>query len=424
MAKLKATSTTGRKYILNELNFTYNLSNYPTLKDAIIAIGGEEATLYIPKGRWDASGVVVPEEVHLLFDRGGLLTGDCEVNGSIEAGMWQIFDSSNTITRATKIKLDAVYPEWFGAKGDGASPDDGVYIRKATNFIKNTVGSTIIFSGNYQVRAHENTQRITPPSHSRLDFLPGSRILVVPNSSPYYSALRIVQVEDVHVNNAVIIGDREEHQYVGGSTHEWGFGIELSGVTGEITLSNCVVKNCSGDGLYMNSINSPMNLNTLITDCTFHQNRRQGCSITAWNGVIFRNCVFSGTAGTAPQCGVDIEPNYDHNPVKDIYFYNCRFVRNLHSGLYVWLTFPMKGEVSIFIDSCFFDENYQYPIFSKMFGSQTGSASVIVKNSVALNNGHKAYLIEPDGSGVVTYFIDLYEKTSENLSFEHTLRLN
>lgn len=119
MAILKPSSTTGRKQLLNEDNFMYNLANYPSLADAIVAIGGEEATLYIPKGRWYANAVTIPQNITLHFDRGALLTGDCIVNSFILAGGWQIFDGIVT----GSIQNTTIDASWFGLVGDGESDD-------------------------------------------------------------------------------------------------------------------------------------------------------------------------------------------------------------------------------------------------------------------------------------------------------------
>lgn len=140
MAKLKATSTTGRKHILNELNFTYNLSNYPTLKDAIIAIGGEEATLFIPRGQWDVGGAVVPENVTLCFDRGALFVGDFAIYGSIEAGSWQIFSGDVT----GELIDRQVNANWFGPKVFGVV-DLSSSLSKMVSLIGTNEG-TILFS--------------------------------------------------------------------------------------------------------------------------------------------------------------------------------------------------------------------------------------------------------------------------------------
>jgi len=128
MAKLKMGSSIGKKQILEESNFVYNLSNYNSLADAIIAIGGEDATLYIPRGRWDVDGVVIPSNITLYFDRGAMLVGDCTINGYIDAGAWQIFSGAIT----GDVKNDTVNAMWFGLVDDGIT-DNSTALNSAFN---------------------------------------------------------------------------------------------------------------------------------------------------------------------------------------------------------------------------------------------------------------------------------------------------
>jgi len=71
------------------------------------------------------------------------------INGAIEAGLWQIFDGQGKVTGNPKI--EAVYPEWFGAKGDGMT-DDAPAIQKAIDFCaqnQKAKGSCIKLSRNH-----------------------------------------------------------------------------------------------------------------------------------------------------------------------------------------------------------------------------------------------------------------------------------
>ncbi|MEW7278962.1 hypothetical protein ABW636_10240 [Aquimarina sp. 2201CG1-2-11] len=77
----------------------------------------------------------IPEGIELNFFKGNKLiieSGvELTINGSINAGVYQIFDGDGTITGFPKIT--ETYPEWFGAKVNDEI-DDTIAIQKAINF--------------------------------------------------------------------------------------------------------------------------------------------------------------------------------------------------------------------------------------------------------------------------------------------------
>ncbi len=63
---------------------------------------------------------------------------------------------------------------------------------------------------------------------------------------------------------------------------------------------------------------------------------RQGISVTGVRNLMVKDCQFNDTAGTMPQCGLDIEPNYpDGTGSENIVFENCEFSRNQLAGIQI-----------------------------------------------------------------------------------------
>ncbi len=85
-------------------------------------------TIYVIRYNFTLTGnVTVPENCTLEFD-GGSISGAYTITGqntSIKAGLVKIFNIDITLDGTWSLK--GLYPEWFGAKGDGVT-DDGAII--------------------------------------------------------------------------------------------------------------------------------------------------------------------------------------------------------------------------------------------------------------------------------------------------------
>ena len=97
---------------------------------------GAGVTLYLDEGTYPVNqNLTVPANICLKFDNGAMLSvasgKTLTINGGIEAGLWQIFAGAGDVAGSPKIEY--VYPEWFGAVGDGIT-DDSASFQLAVNF--------------------------------------------------------------------------------------------------------------------------------------------------------------------------------------------------------------------------------------------------------------------------------------------------
>jgi hypothetical protein len=100
-------------------------------------INGAKATILFDDGTYIiGTNITIPSNVCLYFINGAMLSPSSgktiTINGPIEAGIWQIFTGSGTI--AGSMEADRIYPQWWGAVGDGVANDTAA-IQAAVNYV-------------------------------------------------------------------------------------------------------------------------------------------------------------------------------------------------------------------------------------------------------------------------------------------------
>ena len=122
--------------------------------------------------------------------------------------------------------------------------------------------------------------------------------------------------------------------------------------TSFLALTDVVSTNHKGDGLYLGHSSIGISTDTLMTNCRMVGDWRNGLSIINAQRFKAIACQFTGTSGTAPQFGVDIEPNLDTDTIDDIGFVGCNFDGNVGGGFSVVLrNTPTARQAGIYCDS-------------------------------------------------------------------------
>ncbi len=223
---------------------------------------------------------------------------------------------SNSIVSKNNIlnlePLESHLPKGYSRKGD---VDYTVVVQNVLNNYRN-----VIFP-NFPILI--NQRGLSVSSNSILYFDKGSRLIMKANSMNKYQLLRIHDVSNVKVLNAVLDGDRMAHIGAG----EWGHGISISG-SNNITVDNFKIQNFWGDGIYVGRGKGKSSgiqiANGIIDKC-----RRNGISITNGINVSVSKVLISNTSGTSPMFGIDIEPNsnvdvLDNIEINDYISFNNR----------------------------------------------------------------------------------------------------
>ena len=206
--------------------------------------------------------------------------------------------SSQSASNASSngVLLDAS----FGVKGDGIT-NDRVALQAA---IDGSVGQILLITGQSRI----DSTGLTLRSNTHIRFAQGASIKMLAHNTDWYQMLRIWDVSDVKIESPYLDGSKSLNAATSG---EWGMGISIVG-SSNVTITSPTTIDCWGDGIYIaNSYvadgvtSKSVTINNHLADGC----RRQGVTIISGDTITFNNPIWQNIAGTAPQAGLDIEPN-------------------------------------------------------------------------------------------------------------------
>lgn len=256
--------------------------------------------------------LILPKNVILKFEKGGRLK-----NGKVIAANTSISGYKQEIFENVKItgQWNVPYINTDMFKDILSLNSLQNVFALASDSVDNVV---TIPEGDYVVEAIYNSQTILGvPSNTEV--VVNGTITMLPNNFTNYYIFEL-KGENIRLHGkGEIIGDKYTHT---GTAGEWGMGVLLTQCK-SVDVSDITIKECWGDCIYIGTKSTDVRIN----NCTLIDGRRQGISITSANGVYISNCRISKVYGTAPQYGIDVEPNkggsVDNIIIENVEIYDC-----------------------------------------------------------------------------------------------------
>lgn len=135
---------------------------------------------------------------------------------------------------------------------------------------------------------------------------------------------------------------------------EWRMGVAINGCK-NVLIEGVRVESTGGDAFYIGATKDHRWCEDVtIRNCVALNNHRQGISVITAQDLLVENCEFSGTCGTAPQAGIDFEPNGPDERLVNCVVRNCVFQDNAGAAMQVYLK-PLEKTsepVSIRFENC------------------------------------------------------------------------
>lgn len=297
----------------------------------------------------------------------------------------------------------------YGAVADGATD--------CTNAFNAAIaaGDGRVPAGTYlinPVRA-DNSGGIRMSAGQTLVLEDGAILKAKANSAPRYYIIKGVGngINIIGTGKVQIIGDRLAHTYTTGSTHEWGYGISVSG--NSCTIRGVQVSNCTGDGIGISGVGN------IVDQVVSTQNRRQGMSCFDVDNLEVTDSEFSLTgalltdaaAPNGPCAGVDMEP--DNAGTASATFTRCKFNGN-RAGFLAWLRSEVGGTISVTLTDCQMVGNAN-GVHAKALA---GSIAITVTGSTLANNRGSGIRIETSANFTIND--NLFDSPTERTDFTLT----
>ncbi|MBN1854935.1 MAG: right-handed parallel beta-helix repeat-containing protein [Pirellulales bacterium] len=135
---------------------------------------------------------------------------------------------------------------------------------------------------------------------------------------------------------------------------EWRHALSLRGCE-DVTIEGLTLAESGGDGIYLGvGSNNATNRNITIRNVICDGNNRQGISVITAENLLIENCMFMNTRGTAPQAGIDFEPNHFEERLVNCVLRNCRSENNAGHAYHLYLGFMHQKStpISIRFENC------------------------------------------------------------------------
>ena len=165
---------------------------------------------------------------------------------------------------------------------------------------------------------------------------------------------------------------------------EWRHALNIKSST-NIVVDGLNLVDSGGDGIYLGkSMRGVTNKNVTIRNVVCDGNNRQGISVITAENLLIENTILRNTWGTAPQAGIDFEPNQDDEKLANCVMRNCVCENNAGAGIDMYspnLT-RKSGDVGIVLDNVVSRNNGKASVALTVSNTQDESLTgrIVIRN--------------------------------------------
>lgn len=138
-----------------------------------------------------------------------------------------------------------------------------------------------------------------------------------------------------HVSNLALTGPgatfrmwKADYVAPGYEKSEWRHALAIRSCA-NVRIDGLTIEESGGDGIYLGAARrGETNKGVEIRDVVLRNHHRQGISVISAEDLLIERCALLDTAGTAPQSGIDFEPNDPEDRLVNVVMRDCRSENN------------------------------------------------------------------------------------------------
>jgi hypothetical protein len=295
----------------------------------------------------------------------------------------------------------------FGNAGFGG--DDTSVFQTALNSTASSHQVLEIPAGSY------NISPINFPSNSSVQVDAG---VTVSANSGYGSGARMLNINSSNVTITGAGASKSVFQMPKARAASQGDGSEFRHClaiqnASNVTVTGIACNQSGGDGIYLSAATT-----VTISQCVFDNNYRDGGSVIGrLNHINISNNVFSNTNGTAPQAGVDVEPNNPGDYLLDVNLTDNTMVNNAGDGLglSLWTLDSTSQPVGVTVTRNHSDHNGRYGYFANNNDPSNAAGTITLNDCTTDQSGS-------DGANARFYSANGASLTFNNLTVSNPHR--
>ena len=299
----------------------FNAGEFTSFEAAISAVGIREAVLFISNQQSLQTSVTVPSNVHLRFQTGALLVitpgATATINGPLEAGLFQIFAGTGLVNFKGGI-IKEVYPQWWGAKGDGITNDTRAVQQSINAIARGNIADVVFVKGTYLVDTivlDSNVNIVGQGWNSIIKHNKyGYRFCLSINPNREGTPNPVDNKHDITIRDIQLRGTVDTDGFSEG-THL----LNINAAT-QVVISKCKFVGWRGDAIYLGSSNVAKterhNQNIVISECVFNglnNDNRNAISIIDGDNISINKCSFANCTRRNMPGAIDLEPDRENS---------------------------------------------------------------------------------------------------------------